>query len=469
MEHPVARVLESVVARFGAALGLALAVGLFGVAPSVANADTVEVSDFAEVTEDPRSVTFTARVVAPAGVENARFIYTVVNPDGNVGGSGDASFSEGPETDLTFDLATITADRYIPVGSTFRYRWEVTDTEGDVTTTEEREYLFLDGQYTWQSRTEDEVTVFWYGDNDERATQALQATVASLDRTEGLLQADVPYPIKVVVWASEQDGVLARQPRGATFDSMVTTGGQRVAPDLVFVFVPSDGIVLHEVGHIVTHVAGDGPFTSIPSWLDEGTAVWAQGSPGFGYSSALEMAVRGDATLALRSMQSASNRPEEGNLFYGQAYSTVQFLIDEYGEEAFAELYRVHREGARIDQALQEVYGLDQNGLYNAWRESVGLAPIDFGSGAAPTQAPGAESTRVPLGVPTSSAGGSTGSSSGTGSAPDSTPGSGDSGASIEDSDDSGSNATAAIAVGGVALLLALGLGAGGLMLLRRR
>ena len=469
MGRSLVRALESAVARLSIALILGLSLALVGLAPSVARADTVEVTNFAEVTEDPRSVTFTARVVAPAGVESARFIYTVVNPDGNVGGNGEAAFSEGPETDLSFDLATITADRYIPVGSTFRYRWEVTDTEGDSVTTEEREYLFLDGRYTWQSRTEDEVTVFWYGDNDERAIQALQATVTSLDRTEGLLQTDVPYAIKVVVWASEEDGVLARQPRGATFDSMVTTGGQRVAPDLVFVFVPSDGIVLHEVGHIVTHVAGDGPFTSLPSWLDEGTAVWAQGAPGFGYSSALEMAIRGDATLTLRAMQSASNRPEEVNLFYGQSYSTVQFLIDEYGEEAFAELYRVHREGTRIDQALEQVYGFNQDGLYNAWRESVGLEPLDFGSGASPTQAPGAQATRAPLGIPTSSAGGSAGSGSGSGSTPDSTPGTDDGSASTEEAEESGSDATAAIAVGGIAVLLALGLGGGGLMLLRRR
>lgn len=463
MVHPVARVLEFAVLRLVGAL--LLAGSLVALAPSVASADTVEVSNFAEVTEDPRSVTFTARVVAPAGVESARFIYTVVNPDGNVGGNGAATFSPGSEIDLSFSLSTITADRYIPVGSTFRYRWEVTDTEGDAITTDEREFLFLDGRYNWQSRTQDEVTVFWYGDNDDRATQALQATVTSLERVEGLLQTDVPYPIKVVVYASEQDGVLARQPRGATFDSMVSTGGQRVAPDLVFVFVPSDGIVLHEVGHIVTHVAGDGPFTSIPSWLDEGTAVWAQGSPGFGYSSALEMAIRGDATLTLRAMQSASNRPEEVNLFYGQSYSTVQFLIDEYGPEAFAELYRVHREGTRIDQALEEVYGLNQDGLYNAWRESVGLEPIDFGSGASPTQAPGAQATRAPLGIPTSVPG-----PSGQGSAqqPASTPTSGGGSQSTGDSG-SDSNATVAIAVGGVAVLLALGLGAGGLMLLRRR
>jgi len=143
----------------------------------------------------------------------------------------------------------------------------------------------------------------------------------------------------------------------------------------------------------------------------------------------------------------------------------VQFLVDEYGAEAFAELYRVHREGTRIDQALEEVYGFNQDGLYNAWRESVGLDPIEFGSGASPTQAPGAQATRVPLGIPTSVAGSSEQAGA---QQPAPTPGSGDS-SQVGASEDGGSNTTVAIAVGAVAVVLALGLGGAGMMLLRRR
>ena len=65
-----------------------------------------------------------------------------------------------------------------------------------------------------------------------------------------------------------------------TFDSQVMTGGQRVAPDVLFVFANDGDVVRHEVAHIVTHVAGDGAFSNIPSWLDEGTAVYAQRSAG---------------------------------------------------------------------------------------------------------------------------------------------------------------------------------------------
>ncbi len=369
-------------------------------APSVVRAASIEASEFRERSDDPISVTFSVRVAAPAGLESASLVYKVINPDGNVGGSGDASFAPGAETDVTFTLRTITFERYIPVGSTFVYHWELTDGEGATLTTEDREYIFFDGRYVWQITTEGQVTVFWYGRNEDRAMAALESTLAALGAVGNLVEAEVPYPIKVMVWGSEDEGELARRPRGATFESQVVTGGQRVAPDLIFVFEPTRDVVQHEVAHIVTHVAGDGPFTSLPSWLDEGVAVWAQGAPGIGYAGSVALAIQADRTLSLRSMQSASNLPGEVNLFYGQSYSTVEFMIQEFGQPQFAELFRVFFAGSSIDDALEQVYGFNQNGLYNAWREHNGLAVIAFAA-ATPTTFVPAEATRAPFAIPT--------------------------------------------------------------------
>ncbi|MEZ4502730.1 MAG: peptidase MA family metallohydrolase [Dehalococcoidia bacterium] len=451
-------------------LALAIALGAaFALAtPRSAHADTIEVTNQSEETADPTSLTFRARVNAPAGLAGARFTYKVLNPDGNVGGSGEVEVAPGSEVDLAFTLGTISNDRYIPVGSTFVYQWELEDTTGDTVTTEEREYLFLDGRYDWKSKTEGTsppVTVYWYGNNEDRADNALEATTASLEKVGALLETTVPYPIKVMVWGSEAEGEMAARSRGRTFDATVTTGGQRVAPDLIFVFVPATDIVLHEVGHIVTHVAGDGPFTSLPSWIDEGTAVWAQQAPGGGYSGAVAIAVQGDRTLSLRSMQSPSNRPEEVNLFYGQSFSVVDYLINEYGREQFAELYRVHREGARIDDALMQVYGLNQDGVYNAWRESVGLEPLELTGPASGSTGPVAEATRAPLGIPTGVSGSA--STPAAGSSTEAAEGSPTAEAAASASNDGG-GAGAAIAVGLVSAVIAAALGAGGFALSRR-
>src|SRR5687767_2887033 len=185
--------------------------------PGRAYADTIEVTSLTERAPDPGSVTFTARVRAPAGVKSARLVYKVRNPDGDIGGEGESPVAPGAESDVTFTLTTNGSERYIPVGSTFAYHWDIEDNSGSRASSAEKEFVFLDGRYQWRTRTEGTdppITVYWYGNNESRANTALEATRVSLRVTGALLETAVPYPIKVVVWASEPDGEAAQRSRG---------------------------------------------------------------------------------------------------------------------------------------------------------------------------------------------------------------------------------------------------------------
>jgi len=448
-----------------AAVALAL---LTAPLPVVAGSITAGETDVES--EDPRSISFRVSVEAESSLAAATFSYKVLNPDGNVGGGGEADFVPATQTDATFVLQTITASRYIPVGSEFVISWELTDLDGTTVVTEEESFFFLDGRYEWQSRTEGAVTAFWYGSNDDRADLAFEATRSALEDTQALLEAEVPYPVKVMVWGSESEGELAQQPRGETFDSQVVTGGQRVAPDLIFVFTPNVDVVRHEVAHIVTKVAGDGPFTRVPAWLDEGTAVFIQTSPGQGYSTAVNFAIQSGAPLNLRSLQSPANEASKVNLFYGQSWSTVDFMIEEFGRESFAELYRTVKAGSPTDEALETLYGVNQDGLYNLWREANGMIAIDFAERNDGSSGPAVEATRAPLAIPTSVA---AAPRSGAGSADNGSTAGGDNDGDGGDEvatgiGDDGANSAAGLIVGALTLLVVIGLGGGAFALLRR-
>ncbi|MGE0134425.1 MAG: peptidase MA family metallohydrolase [Dehalococcoidia bacterium] len=439
---------------------MVLALAALDVAP--VRAQAVQTSNATVASKDPTAITFAIRVTAPGGLRSARLEYQVRNPDGSVGGGGNVEPGAGNEQDLSFTLTTRDAQRYIPVGSRFTFHWSLVANDGTTVQTPDEEYLFLDGRYDWRSQSDGPVTVYWYGTNDVSATAALQAARSSLQDTGDLLESTVPYETRVLVWRSEDEGKLAMRQQSATFDAQIQTGGQRVAPDILFVFDNVPDVVRHEAAHIVTHVAGDGPFASVPSWLDEGTAVYMQRSPG-GYEPAVRAAIQGNRTLSLRSMQTAPTRPEDVNLFYGQSWSTAKFMIDEYGRAKFAELYRTIKAGSRIDDALQATYGFNQEGLYNAWRTTNGLQPV--ATSGPTTGGPAiAEGTRAPLGVPTSSGGSSS-------NEPASTPGTAGDETVADAGDESGggSNTTTAVLVLGVTVALAVALGGGGFALLRKR
>ena len=465
--------------RTAAAFGLTAAFALVLAWPGATRAEGIEASNLRVRSADPTSVTFSVRVAAPAGLKEAELVYRVLNPkEGDVGGSVvREDFEAGEEFDISLTLETRTSQRYIPIGSQFRYHWHFTGPDDESFVTEEQSYLFLDGRYPWVSVQDGDVTVYYYGTNHDRAERVLEGTGSSLEATERLLGVKVPYPVRVMVWASENDGELAMRSRGAVFDRLVNTGGQRVSPDLLFVFHATIDVVRHEAAHIVTAIAGDGPFTRIPSWLDEGTAVYMQSSR-LEYDDAVAFAIAADRTLRLRNLESPSNNPNLINIQYGQSWSVVDYMIEEFGEQQFAELFRIIREGSSTDSALERVYGVDVDGLYNLWRVAKGLDPIDYAPRVEATAAPVAEATRAPLAIPTS-----IGASGGSGDRAEASPtatseaaspaaGSGTDSAgptaAPESADGGGSNAVVGIAVGLVALLLAGALAGGAIYIARR-
>ena len=407
---------------------------------------------------EPATITFTVR--APSAIKSARLDYAVRSPtrdnsENFVGGGGDGQIAG---LDASFALQTITAARYIPVGSQFRYHWTLTLENGQTVTTPDADYLHLDGRYEWKSQTDGQVTVYWYGANDASAQNALRAARTAMEETSRILEVTVRYPIRLIVYRNEDEGRAAKQPRSAAFDAQVSTGGQRVAPDLLLVFANNEDVVRHEVAHIVTHVAGDGPFVGLPSWLDEGQAVYSQRDPGPEYRGGLQLAISADQVLPLTSINSPVSQPSQVNAFYGQSWSTVKFLVDTYGQAKYAELYRTIYGGARIDDALQKVYGFDQDGLYNQWRAKNGLKPAPPSPRGTAVASAAGTGTVTPLGVP---GGGSV--SGGTASS-----GSGEASAGSDAQAAASGNAVAYAILGGAGVL-ALGLGGGAFMLMRRR
>ncbi|MBC7240342.1 MAG: hypothetical protein H5T71_09610, partial [Chloroflexi bacterium] len=90
---------------------------------------------------------------------------------------------------------------------------------------------------------------------------------------------------------------------------------------------------------------------------------------------ALERAIRDDRLLSIRSMSSYSGQASQVDLFYGQAYSVVDFLLREYGREKMKALLDVFAHGALQEDALQQVYGFGLDELDARWRQSLGLPP----------------------------------------------------------------------------------------------
>jgi hypothetical protein len=337
----------------------------------------------------PDGVLFNLSVRSDADITSVRFRYTIPPEGANV--YAEPECSSGERVQCSFNLKS-DPRLFLAPGTVIIHHWQVEDAAGNKLETEPVTFVYEDDRFDWESLSEENLTLWYYSGSDSDLRFTLRTAVEGLQRMEDLLGAKVDFPVKVFRYASADDL------RDASYYSKdkpagIVTLGEVPFSDTALVsadYEPLD-VLRHELAHIVTRQAVKGPFSNIPAWLDEGAAVHAQSRLLSGEAGALELAIRSNDVLSVRSMTSSSLARSSSNvsLFYAEAGSVVSFLVETQGEEKFAQLFAVLKEGATIDKALQAVYGFDQDGLDNAWRESVGLPPRESaGEGGKSTPVP---------------------------------------------------------------------------------
>jgi hypothetical protein len=379
------------------------------------------------VSDFPNGLRFSLEAAVPGGAGEVRLVHEVA-PDG-VRASAVAECVGGAAVTCTFELPATRQNVIIP-GAEITYFWRITTSGGETVESDPQVITYEDTRFQWSTIDDGQITV-WYTEDPDDARAVLAAARESLDRVGTLLDTTVDFPVKVFYYPSASDMQLAILSDNA---AGVITLGEVVYSDTAMVAADAQplDIARHEVAHIVVRQAVPEPY-SVPDWLNEGTAVYAQDQPLRNQQDALARAIERDELFSVRSISSASagSQGDTVSLFYGQSWSLVRFLVETYGDAQFAALFRAYAGGATTAEALQQVYGFDQDGLETAWRASLGLPPR-----VAPTPRDGATATPAPQ--------------------PNQTP------------DDDGVPVVLIVVIAGLTVVLAGGLVAGGIAVSRR-
>ena len=283
-----------------------------------------------------------------------------------------------PAREVTAEYVMDVQRGEIPPFAEIEYFWRIEDAAGNRLDTEPISFVYEDDRFRWQSLTQGKITLYWYDADKAFAQRLLDVALKSLARLEEEVGVELKEPVKLVVYRSKADMLGALAPRGRVFESEVITLGTVVSKDTVLLHGTHREVertIAHELCHVVVGLATENPYAGLPAWLDEGLAMYNEGELPAANRKALEKAIRENRLISVRSLTAPTGKPEEINLFYGEAYSVVEFLLKTYGKEKMAELLAVFKEGAAYDDALMRVYGFDQDGLDARWRESLGLPP----------------------------------------------------------------------------------------------
>ncbi len=262
----------------------------------------------------------------------------------------------------------------LPPGTEVRYRWVIADAAGQRLETPWQTLSFDDDRYSWMSLSSGNVEIRWHEGSQSFAQELMTAALDALYRLEGDTGATLEEDVRIYIYASPYEL------QNAMIYPYEWTGGVAFTQYGVIALgiSPYDlewgkGAIAHEIAHLVIHQVTFNCYSGLPTWLDEGLAMRAEGGLSSYYSLLLEEAILEDRLFSVRSLSgSFPAGAEEASLCYAQSYSLVDFLIDHYGRDRMLELLMVFSEGSSYDDALEEVYGFDMDGLDALWRESIG-------------------------------------------------------------------------------------------------
>ena len=295
----------------------------------------------------------------------------------------------------------------LPPGSQLWWRWRITDASGNETVTETKTVTWLDDTHNWKTVQNGDFLRLHYYQGDQTYIDTLSRAAADglkFNETQSGLKADAPIDLYIFANTDDMKEAILYEPSW--------TGGQAFpGENIVIIGISPNNLdwgtdaIVHElthvlVGHLTFSCLGD-----VPTWLNEGLAVYSEGQLDTGSQDQLEQAIRDNTLLSVRSLSGGfSEVSDKAYLSYSQSYSLVKFLIESYGQDKMIALLILLRDGLTIDEALLQTYGLDVDGLEDAWREAIEAAPRAVSPQGQPTLQP--TPTFVPTIVPISGSSG---------------------------------------------------------------
>lgn len=257
----------------------------------------------------------------------------------------------------------------LPPGSSLSYWWTVRDAAGGELETEPDIAQVNDDRYSWRSLSEGLITLYWYKGDDAFARELMDTAQQTLVRLHSDTGAGLESPAEIYIYARSEDLL------GAMIFPQEWTGGVAYTRfSTIAIGIPPDNLgwgkraMTHELTHLVIHQVVFNPYNDLPTWLDEGFAMYAEGSLEPVFVNLLVKAIDEDTLITVRSLASPfSAYAEESILAYAQSYSLVDLLINNYGQSKMLELLGTFQEGSGYDEALLKVYGFDMDGLNGLW------------------------------------------------------------------------------------------------------
>ncbi len=365
--------VEKMIKKIGT-LALAFALLLATLGPVLAQTETsLTILENSASVEFPSRLSFSLSAESEVDITDIRLRYRVDRDSfARVTSEINVHFTSAPTVAVSWSLDMIKIGG-LPSGTVIDYWWAVTDAAGYRVETVPLEIRFDDSRYSWSSLTEGDITLYWYQGDEPFIQEIMLTAQQALVRLAEETGAHLIRPIKVYIYASFQDLLGAMIFPAEWTGGVAYTGYGTIAIGISPASLEwGKRAIVHELAHLVTHQMTNNPYNSLPTWLSEGLAVYAEGEIETLYEGYLKLAIAQGTLISVPSLASPfSAYAAQSYLSYAQSYSLVDFLISSYGQNKMLELLNAFKQGSSYDGALLSVYSFDMVGLDARWRDYV--------------------------------------------------------------------------------------------------
>lgn len=265
-----------------------------------------------------------------------------------------------------------------PPGAQIWYRWRIIDSAGNSFVSEDLQVTWIDPNHGWQEISSGLITLHWYRYPPEFAQELLDTALSALDRLSrdtGIVPQD---PINLYIYANTEDMLNA-----VLYVPGWAGGLAYPEHNVVLIGITPEQIewgkrtIVHEFTHVLIGQLTFSCLSSVPTWLNEGIAVYSEGDLDPLLATLLSNAIARNDLPPLRALgKGFSQHADRATFSYAQSYSVVNYLIANFGAERMLNLFTALRDGQRIDEALQAIYGFGIDELDNRWRAVRGMPAL---------------------------------------------------------------------------------------------
>jgi hypothetical protein len=357
----------------------------------------IVIADESVTASFPDSITFYVDAQSSSDIEKATLIYGTNGRSCQAGGSRQTVDFE-PETAVSLEWEwELKRSGSLPPGTTIWWQWEIEDAAGNQQVTERQELILKDERFLWKTTSENGITVHWIQGVDSFGQEILNTADVALDRLS--LNMGIPRPEAIGLWVYPS----AQDVQDALVYSSEWAGGVAFPDYGITIIGVAPGqdewqnrVIPHELTHLVVGVRTfNCRGVHLPTWLNEGLARYAEDNIELAELDQLQEALADGRLPPLSSLASGfSAYGGDAGLAYTQSYHITQYLIEQFGAEQMADLLTAMQGGLQIDDALEQVYGFDSDGLDAQWRGTTGYAATPTSAAdalaaqATPTAAP---------------------------------------------------------------------------------